>query len=441
MAKYSKQPSIQDQAKQNIRYIPRSTPVPNDFLDRLAHYLTPEEQAVLMKAVRQILGFHWNLENRSAWIALSVFTDGVWVVDEETGEKKQVALSCGITSPATVRDCLRELVRFGILKEGGTSVHGKLYTLVIESQAIDWKGLQERYAERKKKNRERTKSASKARRQQIQKANPRRVQKENQRHKSKEKEVQGLRELPALYARKDFAGRREMYINLLRAAGIGPRIANRLLDHLGPDTHQTLIEGKVDILTVIPGIREAGALKYIDAYAHVADRLGEPEPETEKNEQEIALQAHIKEVITTLHRKSDELTLPDGIRPLPRMDKGHIAKEVRRKLHEYSVEDIVNCAAYLTTTQYFRGKTPRPIQPGSISLNIDNWISMGRPVSEEVAGKQKLNQINTTQVHRTVDDPANQNGAACNKEGVPAVRSKDIEALRILQERMAAIQQ
>ena len=54
------------------KLVPNSFPHPNILVDQLSYYLTPAEEKVLNKAVREILGWHNKVESRKAAIALSI---------------------------------------------------------------------------------------------------------------------------------------------------------------------------------------------------------------------------------------------------------------------------------------------------------------------------------------------------------------------------------
>ena len=143
----------------NQTLIPNSFQHPNVYIDRLAFYLTPEEEKVLNKAVREILGWNDRIAERKAPIALSVFVDGK--VNRETGER--LAYGCGL-SLAAVRKALKALNRYHILeKMGEPTLDGQYYWLQDDVTAIDWAGLETRRAEREQRNTRRTHKATNSR--------------------------------------------------------------------------------------------------------------------------------------------------------------------------------------------------------------------------------------------------------------------------------------
>lgn len=143
---------------QSSKLIPNSFQHPNVLIDRLAYYLTPEENVVLDKAVREILGWHNKIESRKAPVSLSVFVDGK--LNKETGER--LCLGCGL-GIQTVRKALAALDEFKILvKVGKATQDGQLFWLQDDEAAIDWDALEERRAELDEKNLKKTRKATKA---------------------------------------------------------------------------------------------------------------------------------------------------------------------------------------------------------------------------------------------------------------------------------------
>jgi hypothetical protein len=140
------------------KLVPNSFQHPNIFIDQLAYFLTPAEQAVLNKAVREILGWQDKIEDRRARIALSVFVEGKF--DRATGER--LCYGCGL-SEGTVRKALQELDKFNILvKEGNATQDGQLFRLVNDPDEIDWAALEVRRAKRNHRNVARTEEATQA---------------------------------------------------------------------------------------------------------------------------------------------------------------------------------------------------------------------------------------------------------------------------------------
>lgn len=118
--------------------VPNSFQKPNILTDKLAYYLTPEENTVLDKAVREILGWRNKIVERKAAISLSVFVDGKFI------DGVQVAWGCGLGVTA-VRTALKALDKYKVLiKVGEATGDGQLFWLQDDSNAIDWDGLDER---------------------------------------------------------------------------------------------------------------------------------------------------------------------------------------------------------------------------------------------------------------------------------------------------------
>ena len=138
--------------------IPNTFQHPNLYIDHLAYLLTAEEQVVLQKAVREILG--WQDERalkRRAHIALSVFVKGKFAKDGT-----QLCHGCGL-GLQSVRAALSGLNKFGILiKTGRATQDGQLYTLQIDADKIDWEKLEERKTAKDEANRTKTEAATKA---------------------------------------------------------------------------------------------------------------------------------------------------------------------------------------------------------------------------------------------------------------------------------------
>ena len=131
-------------------YIPNSYQTPNFYTDVLEEYLLSEETKVLFKAIREIIGFHDNLAERSAFISYAVFLDGKYSKDG-----KKLACGCGL-SRSTLTKVLCNLDRFKILVKVGKSHHskGQRYTLNFDTDFIDWAALEKRKQEREQKHKE-----------------------------------------------------------------------------------------------------------------------------------------------------------------------------------------------------------------------------------------------------------------------------------------------
>lgn len=135
--------------------IPNTFQHPNIFIDKLSYFLTPEEEKVLNKAVREILGWGQNIESRQARIAMSVFIDGKFDKDGN-----RLCYGCGL-SKSVIRKALNTLCDFNILiKIGKPTNDGQLYELQGDDTKIDWQLLEDRKADKAEKNTKRTQKAT-----------------------------------------------------------------------------------------------------------------------------------------------------------------------------------------------------------------------------------------------------------------------------------------
>lgn len=134
--------------------IPNSFQHPNMLVDQLSYYLTAEEEKVLNKALREILGWHNRIAERKAPISLSVFVDGK---TDENGER--LCLGCGL-SINTVRAALDGLHKYRILvKLGRATQEGQVYWIQEDPDQIDWQGLAQRREKWDEVNKKRTRAA------------------------------------------------------------------------------------------------------------------------------------------------------------------------------------------------------------------------------------------------------------------------------------------
>ena len=123
--------------------IPNTFQHPNAYIDWLSYYLTPEEEKVLNKAIREIIGWHDKVESRRSRIALSIFVDGKFQ------DGKRVAMGCGL-SRDTVRKTLASLDAFKILKKiGDPTNEGQEYELNLDYDSLDWNAIETRRKEQK----------------------------------------------------------------------------------------------------------------------------------------------------------------------------------------------------------------------------------------------------------------------------------------------------
>lgn len=142
---------------ENGSLIPNTFQHPNLYVDRLAYYLTPQEQVVLQKAVREILGWKKKRIERRAYIALTIFVNGKF---DDDGNR--LCYGCGLGEGA-VREALKGLHKYKILLKGIITQDGQLFTIQIDADAIDWEGLETRREEWDEANRKRTEEATRKR--------------------------------------------------------------------------------------------------------------------------------------------------------------------------------------------------------------------------------------------------------------------------------------
>lgn len=136
--------------------IPNAFQCPNFFVDELMGLLTPEENVVLMFAVRRILGFQDNIMSRKDNISLSQFTDGILAEDGSALSK-----GCGLGLSA-VRNALESLEKFNILiptTSRPDPKKGQEYWLQSDDKLVDMNGLESRKNERREIEYKRTQKA------------------------------------------------------------------------------------------------------------------------------------------------------------------------------------------------------------------------------------------------------------------------------------------
>jgi len=137
------------------KLIPNSFQHPNFYIDKLSYFLTPQENVVLDKAIREILGWDNKIEKRQARIALSIFVDGKF--NRETGER--LCYGCGLGISA-IRKALTALNEFGILvKVGEPCPIGQLFRLQDDIAQIDIAALELRRETQEAERKQRTAKA------------------------------------------------------------------------------------------------------------------------------------------------------------------------------------------------------------------------------------------------------------------------------------------
>jgi hypothetical protein len=149
--------STRDERVQKGTLVPNSFQHPNLYVDWLSYYLTAEEEKVLNKAIREILGWQDKIADRRARISLSVFVEGKTARDGHT-----LCLGCGLSINA-VRSCLTSLHKYHVLRKVGIpDQDGQEFELQDDVNAIDWDGLKKRRGTWDKANARRTGKATKA---------------------------------------------------------------------------------------------------------------------------------------------------------------------------------------------------------------------------------------------------------------------------------------
>lgn len=133
-------------------FIPNSFQVPNAYVDRVWHLLTPQEQSVLIYMARRIFGFG----KREDRISLSQFTGGI----RSRKDGRMLDGGTGLGADA-VRRALAGLVEFGLASELAPATHseGPLYSLQLDDSCLDKAGLEERKKAKTEAARERTRDA------------------------------------------------------------------------------------------------------------------------------------------------------------------------------------------------------------------------------------------------------------------------------------------
>ena len=137
------------------KLIPNSFQHPNFYIDKLSYFLTPQENVVLDKAIREILGWDNKIEKRQARIALRIFVDGKF--NRETGER--LCYGCGLGISA-IRKAIAALNEFGILiKVGDPCPIGQLFRLQDDIAQVKMAALELRREEQDAERKQRTAKA------------------------------------------------------------------------------------------------------------------------------------------------------------------------------------------------------------------------------------------------------------------------------------------
>jgi hypothetical protein len=125
------------------KFLPNSYQTPNLYVDRLMPLLTGEEWKVLTYAARRIFGF----QRGSDRISIGQFSDGLH--SRATGENLDHGAGLNET---TCRKALESLVRFGVMEKLSEANPGKKlgpeWGLQLDSERVDWAGLERRRLDR-----------------------------------------------------------------------------------------------------------------------------------------------------------------------------------------------------------------------------------------------------------------------------------------------------
>lgn len=131
-------------------FIPNSFQVPNAYVDRFWHLLTPPEQSVLIYLVRRIFGFG----KRQDRVALSQIMSGI-----TTNDGKRLDYGTGLGYEA-VRRALNGLLRAGFVAEVEPAVPRRrlaaCYELQTQAAQIDVEWLENRAQQQRDGNVNRT---------------------------------------------------------------------------------------------------------------------------------------------------------------------------------------------------------------------------------------------------------------------------------------------
>jgi len=114
----------------------------NAYIDRIAYFLTGNEEKVLNRILREIMGWEKGRAALATTVSISVLVDGKF--SRETGER--LASGCGLKEGA-VRSALATLVEYNIIKRVGLpDTDGQTYALNLEWDSINWQGMEEKRA-------------------------------------------------------------------------------------------------------------------------------------------------------------------------------------------------------------------------------------------------------------------------------------------------------
>ncbi len=135
--------------------LPNTFQTPNLLVDRLMPLLLDSELRVVIFAYRHILGWTDTVSDRQAALSISAFEHGF-----------RGSPGCGLGHKAII-DALDRVAGFGVLRKIGTpGPKGQRWGIPEREDEINWSKLQQRMADRKARNQDRTTKASRALQQQ-----------------------------------------------------------------------------------------------------------------------------------------------------------------------------------------------------------------------------------------------------------------------------------
>ncbi len=141
--------------KHTASLLPNTFQTPNLLVDRLMPLLLDSELRVVVFAYRHILGWTDTVSDRQAALSLSAFEHGF-----------RGSPGCGLGRKAII-NALDSVASFGVLRKIGTpGPKGQRWGIPEREDEINWSKLQQRMADRKARNRDRTAKASRALQQQ-----------------------------------------------------------------------------------------------------------------------------------------------------------------------------------------------------------------------------------------------------------------------------------
>ena len=134
-------------------FIPNSAQLPNVYVDRYMSFLTPQEWAVLTYMVRRIFGF----QKRQDRIAITQFVRGL-----KSRDGIPLDYGTGLGASA-VRAALEGLEKYNLIVKLAENDPGRnegaLFSLQLESDLVDFSGLELRKAEKKARDKARANDA------------------------------------------------------------------------------------------------------------------------------------------------------------------------------------------------------------------------------------------------------------------------------------------